>query len=155
MPAISPEEAFRKTATLCTRKEYCRSEIRQKLLRYGLAAAAHETVLQRLEAEGFLDEDRYARAFAHDKFRHDRWGRLRIRQALRLKGLSSDAIEAALAESADEADYEAQLRNLLRAKARTTVGRTDYERRQKLAAFALRRGFEADSVFRLLEMEEE
>ena len=71
----------------CSQKEYCRSELAQKLRTKGASPSEIELLLTRLEAERYIDESRYARAFVSDKFRFDRWGRIKITNALRLRAL--------------------------------------------------------------------
>ena len=93
---ISPEKFYKRAASRCAQREYCRSEWAHKFIEGGLTHAEAETLLNRLEAEGYIDETRYARAFVHDKTLYDRWGRFKTRQALALKGVGSGQIEGLL-----------------------------------------------------------
>lgn len=149
MTTLSPEKAYERMASACARKELCRQDILRKLSAAGLEGEAAEELLRRLEAEGFVDEGRYARAFVHDKTLYDRWGRRKTRQALMLRGVPAAHIEAALADI-DEAAYERGLRELLAAKARSVKAKNDYERREKLIRFAAGRGFEPQCVMKCL-----
>ena len=92
----------------------------------------------------------------HDKAAFARWGRLKIRNALHLKGIDSQVIAIALEEQIDEKTYRQTLRDLLSAKLRSlkfdpSDRRAGYLAAQKLARFAASRGFEADAVFREIE----
>lgn len=145
----SPDEAFARAAARCARREYCLSEWRDKLRAAGLVPADAEAVLRRLEAEGYIDERRYARAFARDKSLYDLWGRIKIRHALRQKHIADADIDAALADI-DDAAYREGLRGLLQRKSRSLRAGNDYERRMKLARFAASRGFEPALVFDLI-----
>lgn len=149
--ALTPEKAYTQAATRCAQREYCRADWSQKWLRAGLSAEAVEKVLMQLEREGFIDENRYARAFVHDKFNYDHWGRMKMRAALQQKGLSASDITEALS-TIDEDAYREMLQSVLAAKGRTLRGVEGYERKQKLARFAAGRGFEASLVFRALDM---
>ena len=149
--SLTPEKAYAQAAARCSVREYCRADWQQKWWRAGLSAEAVENVLMRLESEGFIDENRYARAFVHDKLNYDHWGRVKMRAALQQKGLSASDISEAL-DTIDAEAYEEVLKALLAAKERTLKGAEGYERKQKLARFAASRGFEISLVFRLLDM---
>lgn len=153
---MTPDEAYRYATGRCARAELCRTDLRPKLLARGLAPADADALLDRLERERYLDERRYAAAYVHDKLTYDRWGRLKVRQALRLKGVAAEAVDEALA-AVDEADYRAGLDALMAAKRRTVKAPDAYTLRLKLLRFAAGRGFEAhlaaDAADRLLDAE--
>ncbi len=147
-------EAYRRLSARCAQKEHCLSELRTKLSAAALTHAEAEEVLQRLCDEGFVDESRYARAFASDKLRFDRWGRVKIRYALRQKGVAEALIEDAL-DAADEDEYRAALDAFLKGKCRgEAFPPQEYAARQKLARAAISRGYEPHLVFARLRMEE-
>ena len=73
-------EARGKMETFCSYQERCPWELRRKLFEKGIQGEAIETILGELAASGFVDEERFARAYARGKFRIKRWGRNRIRQ---------------------------------------------------------------------------
>lgn len=153
---MTPDEAYRYATGRCARAELCRADLRSKLLARGLAPADADALLDRLERERYLDERRYAAAYVHDKLTYDRWGRLKVRQALRLKGVAAEAVDEALA-AVDEADYRAGLDALMAAKRLTVKAPDAYTLRLKLLRFAAGRGFEAhlaaDAADRLLDAE--
>lgn len=138
----------------CATKEYCRSELAPKMAAKGADAEEVEQLLERLERENYLNESRYAHAFVADKFRFDHWGRIKIRQALRLKGISESCTEEALREAVNEDDYRLALLDFIAAKRRSTKADSDYALKQKVARSALSRGFEPTLVFAALSMEE-
>lgn len=150
MTCPDAEKLYQWAAGRCARKEYCRSELLRKLLEKGLRRTEADAVLVRLESKGFVDERRYARAFVHDKTLFDRWGRLKTRQALRLKGIAEDIAEEALGQI-DPAAYRDTLMRLLREKRRTLAAATPYELRGKLLRFAAGRGYEPQLIFDVLD----
>ena len=154
MNATDAEEAFRKAAACCAAAEQGGADIRKKLEKWGLDADSREAVVRRLEEENFIDEARYARCFVRDKFRYNHWGRVKIAQALRLKGIAPAAIGDALGEI-DGEDYARTLRQLLQAKAHSLKTASGYERNGKLARFALGRGFEMELIMRNLHVDED
>lgn len=129
---------------LCARKEYCSADIYKKALK-GLegdeeAAAAMVALLVK---DQFVDDLRYATAFARDKACLDGWGPVKIAFQLRGKGIDASTVDKALGEvDADKAD--ARMRVVLEAKARTLKG--DPELRLKLLKFGLQRGYEYDRL---------
>lgn len=150
MKALSPKEAYARVTARCARQEQCRADVAAYLAKYGLNHADAQRIVDQLEDEGYIDETRYAAAFTHDKVLYDRWGRMKIRQALSLKGIAHEAIHEALA-AIDKEQYENGLRQLLEQKRRTLKETDEFLLQQKLARFAAGRGFEAELVFRLLE----
>lgn len=129
---------------LCARKEYCSADIYKKALK-GLegdeeAAAAMVALLVK---DQFVDDLRYATAFARDKACLDGWGPVKIAFQLRGKGIDASTVDKALDEvDTDKAD--ARMRAVLEAKARTLKG--DPELRLKLLKFGLQRGYEYDRL---------
>ena len=107
-----------------------------------------EPILHELIAQNYLNEERFARAFARGKFRVKKWGRLKIRQEMKLRGLSNDLIQKGLTEI-DGDEYEAVLQDLLIKKAHTLKGEPTATK-QKLVRFVLSRGFESDIIWDLL-----
>ncbi len=130
----------------CSQKEYCRSDIAQKLRTKGATSAEIEALLERLETERYIDEERYARAFVSDKFRFDHWGRIKIAYSLRQKGINAHTIEDALAQIDDD-DYHQSLADFIASRRRTTKADSPYALNQKIARAAITRGFEPQMVF--------
>ncbi len=74
-----------------------------------------------LEQEGFVDDERYARAYVRGKFRINGWGRLKIRNGLRAKLIDSSLIETAIKEEINEEEYMELLKKILSSKGLQTV----------------------------------
>lgn len=150
------ESLYRRASAYCARRETCRGDLEKKFRSAEIEPDLIDRVLDRLEQEKFIDEQRYARAFVHDKAAFARWGRLKIRNALIIKGIDKHLIDIALEEEIDEKTYRQTLRELLSAKLRSlkfdpSDRRASYLAAQKLARFAASRGFEAKAVFREIE----
>ena len=145
-------ELYTKMSSQCAMAEYCISDVRQKMRKLGADEGCIDRVTKRLVKEGFIDEARYAIAFVRDKFRYNRWGRVRIAQELRLKGIMQTLIDEALNEISDE-DYETALVSLIRKKQPSVKGQNDYEVKVKLMRFAISRGFEMDIVRKVVDVE--
>lgn len=133
---------FSRAAAYCSQAERCRREVADKLRSWGEEDADEQAqILERLQTEGFLDEQRYARAFANDKLRFQGWGRLKIRAALVQKGVASKAVQVALDEL-DEDTYNETMQKLVEKKRRELRSEHDqYVLRQKLSRFLYGQGF--------------
>ena len=134
---------------LCSRAEYCAADMRRKALKEleGDAEAA-DSIVASLQADGYVDDARYASAFAREKSSLQGWGAVKIRFQLRAKGISEEAVSAGLAEVEPE-KAEAKLDRLLAAKAHTLEGNPQF--RLKLLKFALSRGYQYEEVEASLE----
>jgi regulatory protein len=137
-----------KAASFCAYQERSLKEARQRLREWELTEDEIEPIITELTIQNYLNEERFARAFAGGKFRVKKWGRLKIKQELKLRGVSNDLIQKGLSEI-DGDDYEETLRDLLEKKARILRGEPS-DIKQKLLRFALSRGFESDIVWDLL-----
>ena len=142
--------ALSRMAALCSISEHCESEIREKLQRVDMTEADIQRVVDQLYDEQYLDTERYCRAFANDKLRFAHWGRLKIQQALRMKGLPDSDIRQALDELPEE-EYENVLSSLVRQKLRSIHDEDEYTRRGKLVRFLAGRGFAINEVLDYLD----
>lgn len=134
----------------CAYQERCHQEVRSKLLNMGVYGQDLESVMAELIADNFLNEERFARSFARGKFRMKQWGRQRIVRELKNRSVSEYCIRQALREIPDE-DYRVSLEELLQKKLRTIRESDPFKRRGKVAAYAVRRGFEPELVWEMLE----
>ncbi|MBQ9569174.1 MAG: RecX family transcriptional regulator [Alloprevotella sp.] len=154
MKELTFETLYAWATARCARSECCRSEMVRKMREKGADSDMACQVADRLEEERYLDDARYARAFVHDRTLYERWGRMKIQQALMQRGVSPSLITEAL-QTIDEDQYQETLRELLSAKARTTRAATTYELRLKLMRFATSRGFEAHLIMENLPLADE
>ncbi|MEM6845517.1 MAG: regulatory protein RecX [Bacteroidota bacterium] len=143
------QQAKVKAAKYCAYQERTQQEVRDKLYSYGLYADAVEDVLSELISEGFVNEERFARAFARGKFRSNKWGRIKIEMGLRQKGLSDYCIRSGLSEISDQ-DYRDTLSGLIQKKWSSLSGEDPYTRKHKTARFVLGKGYESELVWKIL-----
>ena len=131
----------------CAGQECCRSDIRRKLAT--LPAADAQEILDTLCREGYLDDARYARAFARDKSALQGWGSLKIQLALQKKQIDDAAIAAAL-EAIDQPAADARKEQLLHAKWKALSHEDDPARKQaKFFRYALGRGYGYEEIKRI------
>jgi regulatory protein len=146
MPKIpSVPEILTKARRYCAVQERCHQEVRDKLYTWGSHQEEVEQVIGQLIGEGYLNEQRFAEHYAVSKFRQKGWGRVKIREALRFKKISTPCITKALA-SIDYEEYIAYLANAVEKLRAKTKGRNEWEREQRVKRYLLTRGFEGDLI---------
>lgn len=130
---------------LCSRREYCTREVVEKIRRAlpDASPAEVEEMVASLKEDKYLDDLRYASAFARDKSALQGWGPCKIRYFLSSKGIPSEFISEAL-ESIDHEKADLKLRRMLEAKAKTLEG--DPQKKYKLIKYALSRGYEPSDL---------
>lgn len=142
---ISEREALLRCTHLCAGSEQCEWNLREKMRKWDVASEAIERIINQLYDEKYLDEARFAKAYAHDKLHYSHWGRRKIAQQLYQLHVGRSVTEETLQALRDET-YLHILRDLLERKAPSIKGSNGYERRQKLIRFALGRGFDMDDI---------
>lgn len=146
---IMNEKVADKMRRMCSRREYCVADIRKKLLVQldGNAAEADEIIAMLLN-EKYVDDLRYASAYARDKASISGWGAVKIRYMLASKGVSADIIASALDEI-DSGKAQARLDKLMETKFKTL--RDDPQCRMKMLRFALGRGYGYEEAASIVE----
>lgn len=144
--SIGVDQAMKKAMHFCAYQERSHAEVREKLYGFGLHKDEVEELMARLISENFLNEERYALAFAGGRFRMKQWGKVKIRQALKAKGVSDYCIKLALA-SIDPDAYYNMLVKLAKSKWESlSKERNPYIRKGKARLYLLQKGFEQDLV---------
>ncbi|WP_028296145.1 regulatory protein RecX [Olivibacter sitiensis] len=148
-PPLSLQEARRKAESFCAYQERSQQELRDKLYSWGLHRQEVEQLIAEMIAENFLNEERFAMAYARGKFQLKGWGKKKIEQGLKAKAVSARLVAQALA-SLEKDDYEERLESLLRKKASLLKDTDPYVRKMKLARYAMGKGYENDAIFLFL-----
>jgi len=145
---ITYQQALKSAAVICGKSEKCSSEMIDTLRQWGLSDDEVKTGMNFLVQEKFIDDQRYAIHFVHDKFKLNKWGKVKIAYILRQKHIAEPLIRNSLDEIAD-VDYEITIRKLLQSKIRSIKAVNGHERKGKLVVFAQSRGFESDIAYRI------
>lgn len=143
------EEVREKIKAYCAYRERSQKEVRDKLEDYGLIPEVVDELISELIQQNYLDEERFAKAFARGKFRINKWGKIRIRRELYKHDLSDYLLEKALGEI-DLDEYLHTLELLLISKEKSIRESNPYIRKRKLALYLTRKGFEPVHVWELL-----
>ncbi len=137
-------------AGLCSKKECCSRDVLEKLKRWEFGEEEQQKILAFLEQHQFVDDERFARIYAEDKFRFNGWGKQKIAMMLRQKGISSEIVARAQ-EGIGPQQYADSCLELLEQKARSLSEEEPHRIKARLIRFALGRGFDYDTVRQCLE----
>ena len=130
----------------CAYRDRSQKEVEDKLLEMRMIPEAREQIIIKLMQEDFLNEERFARSFVRGKFRIKKWGRIRIKQELKLRDISSPIIKRAMTEI-DEKQYVQTLNELAEKKLNLLKEPNKLKRRKKLSDHLLQKGYEAGLVY--------
>ena len=120
-----------------------------KLKSFDIPQEAKDEIIDYLIDNRFVNDERFAISFVRGKVNQSGWGVNKIRFHLVQKGIAKEIIDEALGQT-DEEVYRQRLVDILKVKAKTVKAETEYERKRKLAAYAMQKGFEARLVWEVL-----
>jgi regulatory protein len=132
--------------SFCAYQERCHSEVKAKMERLKIPYYKQDDFIAALIRENFLNEERFARLYAVSKLRQKHWGKRRIAQALFEKRLSDYCQNIAL-KSIDQDEYQEILQQTAEKKAASILEADPWIRKNKLADYLIRKGFEAELVW--------
>jgi regulatory protein len=147
--SLDAPTALLKMQHYCAYQERSHSEVRSKLIELGIYGEILEDIVASLISDNFLNEERFAKSFAHGKFNIKKWGKIRIKQELKLRKISAYSIKKALEEIKDD-EYEKTLREIINKKNALINETDDFKRQQKLFQYALQKGYEIELIQKAL-----
>jgi regulatory protein len=147
---VSAESALSKVMFICSRQEKCCFDIRKKLQDWEISSDDQDQIIHRLIEEKFLNEERYTNFYVRDKFRFNKWGRIKITHHLKQKQIPENIISDAI-NQLNEIEYSQNLHYILKNKIKTIREEDPYQLRAKLYRFAQGRGFESQLSLRLID----
>jgi regulatory protein len=148
---LTKEQALQKLKHYCAYQERCHSEVKEKLYSLGVWKQEQDQLISLLIEENYLNEERFAIAFAGGKFRAKQWGRVKIKYDLRQKQVSAYCIKKAL-QQIDEEEYLKVLTKFAKEKYASLKSEQYLVRKKKTLAYLLQRGFESELVNDILKV---
>ncbi len=142
---LTKEQALQKLKHYCAYQERCHSEVKEKLYNLGVWKKEHDEIIATLIEENYLNEERFAIAFAGGKFRIKHWGRVKIKYELKQKQVSDYSIKKALKQIGED-DYLQTLEKLAKEKYASLKNEQYLIRKKKTMDHLMQRGFEAELV---------
>lgn len=147
---IEAKELLLKAMKACSGREYCISDVKTMLDRWGADnEETKEKVIRKLLAESFISEPRYSRAYALDHFRYSHWGKVKISMGLRNKKISEEDIAHGL-EAIDEEEYMELLKKVVDDQRRKVKAKNRFDLKGKLLRHAMGKGFESHLVYEVI-----
>ncbi|MBL4939286.1 MAG: RecX family transcriptional regulator [Lutibacter sp.] len=143
------DEAKKALEHYCSYQERCHKEVEKKLYDLKMIPAAKEIIILHLIEHNFLNEERYAKAFARGKFSIKNWGKIRIINELKYRNISQYNIKTALNEI-DEFDYINCLKKIAIKKFSLIKELNSYKKKNKLITYLISKGFESDLVYKVI-----
>ena len=147
--SFTVNEIKRKLENYCVYQDRCHKEVEQKMWDYQLIPEAKEMFLLSLMKDNFLNEERFAKSFARGKFRIKSWGKQRIVRELKFKDISAYNIKTALKEI-NETDYLETIYRITENRNEVISEPNIYKRKQKLIGFLIRKGFENELIYKVV-----
>ena len=147
---ITKEQALQKLKHYCAYQERCHSEVKEKLYNLGAWKKDHDEIIATLIEENYLNEERFALAFAGGKFRVKQWGRVKIKYELKQKQLSEYCIKKSL-KQIDEEEYIKVLNKLAKDKYTSLKSEQYLIRKKKTMDYLIAKGFEMDLIRRVVD----
>ena len=146
---LTSDQVLDKIAKYCAYQERCVKDVREKLKTFDLPDEEKAKILDYLLDNRFVNDERFTKSFVRGKVNQSGWGLNKIRFHLMQKGIDKEIIDEALGQT-DEEVYRQRLVDILKAKAKTVKAENDFEKKRKLAAYALQKGFESNLVWEVL-----
>jgi regulatory protein len=143
-------EAKQKIEAYCAYQERCDFEVRQKLFSWNLNLEDVDALISDLITHNFLNEERFAEAYVSGKFRIKRWGRVKIRQQLKLKKISAYSINKGMSVIDDD-EYIKTAKELIESKSRLIKSKNQWDKINKLKRYLSSKGYETELVHELVD----
>lgn len=140
-----PQLALSKIESWCAYQERCQQETRDKLYSWGLWKDAVENIISELISRNFLNEERFAIAFAGGKFRIKKWGKQKIKMELKKRNVPESIIRRALKEIGAD-DYDVAIEKVLATKWKSEKEKHPLKKKLKVMRYLVSRGFEMDII---------
>jgi len=148
-PIYDKKAAHAKAESYCAYQERSQQEVRDKLYDWGLHHNEVEEVITELILTNFLNEERFAMAYVSGKFNIKRWGKIKIKQGLKLKRVPEKMIIKAL-NTIDYDDYLAAILAAAEKKAPFITEKDPYKKKYKLVSYLMGKGFESNLISEVL-----
>ncbi len=143
------KEAIERIQSYCALQDRCRWEVEKKMKEWGVKENIIENILSDLILEKFIDEQRFAESFCRGKFRIKRWGKIKIKNELRLRKISVSCINKGL-EQIDDKEYYSVLKELHKKKKNSLKEENQFVRNIKIVKYLQQKGFENNLILELI-----
>lgn len=145
------EQTYLYALRLLTARDYTSVRILAKLIAWCDDREVADAVLQRVQAEGLVNDRRYAERFAGSALQSGRYVGSRLRMELRRRGITAELVDVAMSAAGEEFDEEAELSSLVERRYPDFVyAETDDRIRRRVFSFLQRRGYSPGLIMKVL-----
>lgn len=142
--SMTVKDALVKIMNWCSKMERSTFDVQMKLYSWGIDSENIKSIIKKIEEEGFINSDRYIEAYVKGKLIYKKWGKVKIKYHLKVKGFSEDIIDKYLDELIDEEQYLEMILEQLRKKNTSLNEDDEYLRKSKVINFGASRGYETE-----------
>ncbi len=146
MSSSPPTDPFDWAGKILSRRDHSEAELRQKMKAKGFETEAIDRACLRLHELGWLDDSRFAKAFARDLLEVRRLGHYAAKAKMRAKGLDHGLIEKTLTALSDSSAEQARIREWIERRSRGLNESDPRKRKQKLFRFLAGKGFDSEAI---------
>ena len=143
---VTTLQALEKAKKYCAAQEHCQFDVRRKLFAWYIEEEKAEWIIGELICDGYINEERFARAFARGKFNVKSWGKQKITSELKKKNISDYCIREALSEISEE-NYTSRLGEIAAKWLEKRKGETSITKKQKLFRYLASKGYQMDDIW--------
>ena len=143
------KEATERIQSYCAIQDRCQWEIERKMKEWGVSEIIIENILTDLILEKFVDEQRFSESFCRGKFRIKRWGKVKIKNELKIKKISNNCIDKGLLQI-EKKEYMKVLKDLYIKKRDSLKDTNQFIRKGKIAKHLQQKGFESKLIWELI-----
>ena len=142
--SMDPRDALTKAMNWCSKMERSTFDVQMKLYSWGIDAEKARNIIETLEKEGFINSQRYIESYIRGKLIYKKWGKVKIKYHLKVKGFKDDIIDKYLDSLINDEDYIEMIFEQLRKKNASLNETDEYVRKSKIINFGANRGYETE-----------
>jgi len=133
----------------CSFSERCKSDIIKKLYDWKVNKNQKE-IINHLIENNYINEKRYALLYSMGKFNSRKWGKIKISNHLKNKGIKEKDINESINEI-PETKYLDALSNLIIKKSQEIKDSDIYNKKSKIARYLFQKGYESNLIWNQIE----
>ena len=147
--AYNIKEVTDRIQSFCALQDRCQWEVEKKMREWGVEEDIIKNILTDLILEKFIDEQRFSESFCRGKFRIKRWGKVKIKNELNLRKISTSCINKGLDQILDK-EYYSVLKELYEKKKNSLKDKNQFIQKGKIIKYLQQKGYENDLIWELI-----
>ncbi len=147
--AYNIKEVTDRIQSFCALQDRCQWEVEKKMREWGVEEDIIKNILTDLILEKFIDEQRFSESFCRGKFRIKRWGKLKIKNELKIRKISTSCINKGLDQILDK-EYYSVLKELYEKKKNSLKDKNQFIQKGKIIKYLQQKGYENDLIWELI-----